>query len=95
MNAHKLDALVAPTSGPAWLIDLVNGDTDSGGQLVARGGGGLSDDHRARGIRVRAACGHLVLRPRVERGEVDSLAYAFEQATNARHAPTYGRTAVL
>jgi len=26
MTAHKLDALVAPTSGPASLIDLVNGD---------------------------------------------------------------------
>ena len=26
MTKHKLDALVAPTGGPAWLIDLVNGD---------------------------------------------------------------------
>lgn len=28
---HKLDALVSLTSGPAWLIDTVNGDSDSGG----------------------------------------------------------------
>ena len=28
---HKLDAVVAPTHGPAWLIDLVNGDSGSGG----------------------------------------------------------------
>ncbi|HEY0510977.1 MAG TPA: amidase [Thermoanaerobaculia bacterium] len=28
---HKLDALVAPTHGPAWLIDLVNGDSGGGG----------------------------------------------------------------
>jgi amidase len=27
----KLDALVAPTGGPAWLIDLVNGDCSTGG----------------------------------------------------------------
>ena len=26
MAQHKLDALVAPTGGPAWPIDLVNGD---------------------------------------------------------------------
>jgi hypothetical protein len=26
MTKFKLDALVAPTGGPAWLIDLVNGD---------------------------------------------------------------------
>ena len=28
---HKLDAMVTLTSGPAWLIDPVNGDSDSGG----------------------------------------------------------------
>jgi amidase len=28
---HKLDAIVTLTSGPAWLIDTVNGDADSGG----------------------------------------------------------------
>ena len=35
MDEHKLDALVAPTSGPATLIDLVNGDYGVGRQLVA------------------------------------------------------------
>jgi amidase len=29
MTRHRLDALVAPTQGPAWLIDLVNGDPGS------------------------------------------------------------------
>jgi amidase len=28
---HKLDAMVTITSGPAWLIDPVNGDSDTGG----------------------------------------------------------------
>jgi amidase len=28
---HKLDAIVSLTSGPAWLIDTVNGDSDTGG----------------------------------------------------------------
>ena len=28
---YKLDALVAPTAPPAWLIDLVNGDSGGGG----------------------------------------------------------------
>ncbi len=31
MAMHHLDALVAPTAGPAWPIDLVNGDASSGG----------------------------------------------------------------
>jgi amidase len=28
---HKLDAMVTLTAGPAWLIDTVNGDSDTGG----------------------------------------------------------------
>src|SRR2546430_7817287 len=28
---HRLDAIVTLTSGPAWLIDPVNGDFDTGG----------------------------------------------------------------
>jgi amidase len=28
---HKLDAMVSLTAGPAWLIDTVNGDSDTGG----------------------------------------------------------------
>jgi amidase len=28
---HKLDAMISLTSGPAWLIDTVNGDSDTGG----------------------------------------------------------------
>ena len=28
---HKLDAMITLTSGPAWLIDTVNGDSDTGG----------------------------------------------------------------
>jgi amidase len=31
LTDHRLDALVTLTSGPAWLIDPVNGDADSGG----------------------------------------------------------------
>jgi amidase len=30
-DRDRLDAIVAPTGGPAWLIDLVNGDSSSGG----------------------------------------------------------------
>jgi amidase len=29
VNQHKLDAILAPTGGPAWMTDLVNGDCGS------------------------------------------------------------------
>ena len=31
MDRHKLDALVAPTGGPAWMTDLANGGGGQGG----------------------------------------------------------------
>src|SRR5579864_6233689 len=31
MDKNHLDALVAPTAGPAWVTDLVNGDHSAGG----------------------------------------------------------------
>jgi amidase len=31
LKEHRLDALVALTAGPAWLIDPINGDSDTGG----------------------------------------------------------------
>jgi amidase len=31
LTQHKLDAIVAPTAGPAWVTDLVNGDHFIGG----------------------------------------------------------------
>lgn len=35
MSKHKLDALVAPTSVPAWPIDLPNGDHSTGGDFTS------------------------------------------------------------
>jgi amidase len=35
MDKFKLDALVAPTGGPAWVTDLINGDHSGGGSSSA------------------------------------------------------------
>lgn len=35
LSAHRLDALVAPTGGPAWVTDPVNGDHFGGGSSSA------------------------------------------------------------
>src|SRR5258706_646680 len=37
---HNLDAIVTLTSGPAWLIDAVNGDSDTGGCSSPAAGAG-------------------------------------------------------
>ena len=31
IGEHRLDAIIAPSGGPAWLTDLINGDSGTGG----------------------------------------------------------------
>ena len=71
MDEHRLDAIVAPTGGPAWLTDCVDGDHFGGRQLDAGRRGRLPEHHRARGLRLRPARGPLLHRPRLERARPD------------------------
>jgi amidase len=95
MDAHKLDALVAPTNGPAWLIDLVNGDADSGGSS--------SPAAEARYPSITVPAGYVFGLPvgisffgrAWSEAKLIGIAYAYEQAANARHAPRLERTAAL
>ncbi len=87
MDKHKLDALVAPTSGPASLIDLVNGDA---------GGGSASTFPAVAGYpHITLPAGHVFGLPvglsffgrAFSEPTLFRLAFAFEQATKARQAP--------
>jgi amidase len=90
MNEHKLDAFIAATGGPAWLIDPVNGDSGTGvscSTLPAVSGyphvtvpGG-----QFRGLPVGLS---FFGRPFSE-GKLISYAYAYEQGTKHRRPPRY------
>ncbi|HEY2897661.1 MAG TPA: amidase [Gemmatimonadaceae bacterium] len=95
MNAHKLDALVAPTNGPAWLIDLVNGDADGGGSSSPAAEAGYPSITVPAGYAFGLPVGISFFGRAWSEAKLIRIAYSFEQAANARHAPTYGRTAVL
>ena len=69
MDKHKLDALVAPTMGPACLTDLVNGDRWLGGSTSRGGRRGISEHHCAGRVRVWSARGDVVLRSGMERAD--------------------------
>jgi amidase len=98
MTAYRLDALVAPTGGPAWLIDVVNGD---GGTATAPGPSTVTSV---------AGYPHITVPMGFVRGlpvgisffgrawsepTLIKLAYAYEQATKRRRPPTFATTAAL
>src|SRR5688572_32682613 len=45
MKKHRLDAMVAPTGGPPWPTDWINGDHFSGGYSSASAVAGRSEEH--------------------------------------------------
>ena len=74
MTKYRLDALVAPTGGPAWLIDLVNGDGGSGGALAPSSVAAVAGYPHITvpaGYFSGLADRPLVLRPRLERADAD------------------------
>ena len=89
MDEHKLDALVAPSGGPAGKTDLVYGDRDVGGSSSPAAVAGYPNitvpAGDVRGLPVgisffgRAWSEPVLLR----------LAYAFEQLTKARKPPQF------
>ena len=88
MNAHKLDALVAPTNGPAWLIDLVNGDADGGGSSSPAAEAGYPSITVPAGYAFGLPVGISFFGRAWSEAKLIRIAYAFEQAANARRAPT-------
>ena len=95
MAAHKLDALVAPTNGPAWLIDLVNGDADGGGSSSPAAEAGYPSITVPAGYAFGLPVGISFFGRAWSEAKLIRMAYAFEQASSARRAPGYGRTAAL
>jgi amidase len=96
MGKHKLDALLAPTGGPAWTTDLVNGDHYSGG--------GCSTPPAVSGYpHITVPAGFVFGLPiglsffgrAWSEPILIKLAFAFEQATKARHPPKFPPAADL
>jgi amidase len=95
MTKYRLDALVAPTGGPAWLTDLVNGDS------------GTSSAPAPSSVAAVAGYPHITVPAGSVRGlpvgisfigrawsepTLIRLAYAYEQATKHRKPPAFAAT---
>jgi amidase len=87
MDKFHLDALVAPTAGPAWLTDLVNGDHDSGGSSTPAAVAGYPNINVPAGFVFGLPVGLSFFGRAYSEPTLIRIAYAFEQATRARRPP--------
>ena len=85
---HRLDALVAPSGGPAWLIDHINGDQYSGGNTSLAAVAGYPHLTVPMGFVQHLPVGFSFMGLPYTEARLLGLGYAFEQATRARRAPS-------
>jgi len=89
MDKYHLDALVAPTGGPAWLTDLINGDHVAGGSSNAAAVAGYPNINVTAGYISGLPVGISFFGRAWSEPVLIKLAYSFEQATKARQTPRF------
>ena len=89
MDKFKLDALVAPTGGPAWLTDLINGDHSSGGSSNAAAVAGYPNINVTGGFLYGLPVGISFFGRAWSESTLLKIAYSFEQLTKARQKPMF------
>jgi len=95
MIKNRLDALIAPTGGPAWPTDWINGDHFTGGYSSASAVAGYPHITVPAGYVFGLPVGISFFAGAYSEPKLCKIAYAFEQATNARRAPQFLPTARL
>ncbi|MFD1296052.1 amidase [Lysobacter gummosus] len=92
LKQHKLDALIAPTTSPAFMVDPVNGDVLSGENWGAAAVAGYPSLTVPMGEASGLPVGLAFIGKRWSDAQLLSLGYAFEQAAQARTPPRYRQT---
>jgi amidase len=89
MGEHKLDAIVAPTGGPAWLTDCAVGDHFGGGSSTPAAVAGYPNITVPCGYSFGLPVGISFMGRAWSEPTLIRLAYAYEQATRWRKPPRY------
>jgi len=93
LQSQHLDALIAPARTPAWLTDVILSDRSSGTSSYAAAAlAGTPSITVPMGESFGLPFGIVFMGSAWSEPRLIGLAYAFEQATKARRAPTFRRT---
>jgi amidase len=92
---HRLDALIAPTTSPAWVIDPISGDHYVGGSSSPAAVAGYPSVTVPMGLVHGLPVGLSFIGRAWSEARLVALAYAFEQATKHRRPPGFARGAQL
>ena len=87
MQEHKLDALIAPSNGPAWMIDHVNGDNFGVGSSSWAAISGYPSITVPAGFTSGLPLGISFISKPWNEKQLIEIAYAFEQTTRVRKPP--------
>jgi amidase len=93
MVANHLDAIFAPTGGPPWPIDLVNGDHYPGSSTTPAAVAGYPSITVPAGYYHGLPIGVSFFGRAWTEPTLLRIAYAFEQVTRVRRPPTFAPTA--
>jgi amidase len=89
MDKFKLDALVAPTGGPAWVTDLINGDHSAGGSSSAAAVAGYPNINVIGGSLWGLPVGISFFGRAWSEPTLLKIAHSFEQLTEPRKKPRF------
>ncbi len=88
LREHKLDALVAPSNGPAWMTDHINGDNFSVGSSSFAAISGYASITVPAGEVFGLPVGLSFIGGAFSEKALIDIAFAFEQASQARRKPS-------
>ncbi len=89
MDQYKLDALIAPTAGPAHVTDYIHGDRDTGGSSSPAAVAGYPNITVPAGFVHGLPIGLSFFGRAWSESVLLRLAYAYEQLTRARKPPRF------
>jgi amidase len=95
IQQHNLDAVVVPTGGLPWVVDILNGDCSSGHSCRPAAVSGYPSISVPAGYVGGLPVGISFIGQPYQEAKLIKMAFAYEQSTNVRRPPEFLREASI